>query len=127
MTAFRMTVIILTLLVCAGCSHNNSRMLPREFEGVWTTNDPRYQDRFLELSPAFVIIVTGRYDTPSVQWIDKVETQPQGSDTALTVYSTDLSEGSHYEMALQFSPANGGEIRFKNQTQVWRRRGDTTR
>lgn len=123
MAKFRITVVTLMLLACVGCSRNNSRMLPRELEGVWTTDDPRYGDRLLELSQAFVIIVAG-HDTPSVQMIDKVETQPKGTDTALTIYSTDYPEETHYEMALQFSPANGGEMRFKNQTQVWRRRSD---
>jgi len=126
MTTLRTTVIILMALVCAGCNRNDSRMLPRQLEGTWTTDDPRYQDRFMDLSQAFVIIGTSRYDAPSVQLIDKVEVEARGSDTVLTVYSTDHSQSAHYQMAIQFSPANGGEIRFKNQTQVWRRREDTT-
>jgi len=126
MTTLRMTVIILMLLVCVGCSHHYTP-LPPEVKGVWTTDDPRYRDRFLELSQAFVIVVTGPHDTPSVQLVDKVEIEPMGLDEALTIYSTDYSDGAHYQMALQFSPANGGEIRFKNQGQVWKRRGDTAR
>lgn len=124
MLALGVVATVLTFLVCAGCDYTNSKLLPKELEGVWTTDDARYRDRFLELSQAFVIVVTGPEDRPSVQLVDKVETQTTGTDTALTVYSTDYSQGLHHQMALTFSPANGGEIRFKNQTQVWRRRGD---
>lgn len=127
MTTLRMTVILLTVLVCAGCNHNDSCMLPRQLEGVWTSDDSRYRDRFLELSQVFVIVVTGPRDTPVVSFVDKVESRPMGKDTAFTVYSTDHSQGAHYKLTLQFRPDNGGEIRFKNQPQVWTRRGEATR
>jgi hypothetical protein len=126
MKTLRTQMILLALLVCVGCSGNHSPMLPTQLEGVWRTDDPRYQDRFLELSPTFVILVTGRSDRASVQWIDKVEIETLGEATAFTVYSTDYLEGTHHEMALQFTLANGGELPFKNQSQVWKRRADFT-
>lgn len=95
-------------------------------EGVWTTDDPRFQGRFMELSPSFVIIVTGPDDPVSVQFIDKAETQAPGDLSSLTVYSTDYSEGVRHQMRLQFSSASGGELRFQNQGLVWRRGSNTT-
>jgi hypothetical protein len=96
-------------------------------EGVWTTDDPRFSGRFMELSPSFVIIVTGHDDAASVQFIDKVETQAPGDFSSLTVYSTDYSEGTHYQMRLQFNPAHGGELHFQNQGQTWKRDAVTLR
>lgn len=112
----------LGMVILAGCDHQRSSMLPRQLEGVWTTDDPRYKDRFLELSQAFVIIVTGREDAPSVQLIDHVETTQQGSELHLTVYSIDHRSGEEYTMNLGFKPQNGGELKFSNQSQIWRRR-----
>ena len=116
----RIVVFVLALMGCAGCDRSRHPMLPGELTGEWTTDDPRYQDRFLELSPTFVITGTGRGEAPRVEWIDKVEAVPVGNDTEFKVYSTDLSLGSHGEMSFVFSSANGGEIRFRNQSRVWR-------
>lgn len=125
LTWLRLLGAVLTVSFCVGCNSGASLTLPREMEGVWTTDDTRFQGRFMELSPSFVIIVTGHDDPASVQFVDKVEPQAPGDLSSLTVYSTDYSEGAHYQMKLQFSPANGGEIRFQNQSLVWRRGGDT--
>ena len=118
--------VLLTLSLSVACNSNTVLNIPREMEGVWTTNDPRFQGRFMELSPSFVIIVTGHDDPASVQFVDKVEAQAPGDFSSLTVYSTDYADGTHYQMRLQFSPANGGEIHFQNQGQVWRRGLGTT-
>jgi hypothetical protein len=68
------------------------------------------RDRFLELSSTFAIRVTGRNHRASV------EIEPVGEATAFTVYSTGCLEGIHHELALQFTAANAGELRFKNQS-----------
>lgn len=121
LTLLRVLGLLLPLSFSVGCNSRVLMTLPREMEGVWTTDDPRFQGRFMELSPSFVIIVTGHEDPATVQFVDKVETQTPGDLSSLTVYSTDYSEGAHYQMRLQFSPANGGELRFQNQGLVWKR------
>ena len=126
MTRIRIAIIVAALLACAGCSRNTQSMLPRQLTGFWTTDSPRYQGRFLELYQTFVIIGTGPGEPPSVQMIDKVKTEPKGNGTVLTIYSTDPS-GAHYELGLQFSPANGGELRLRNQNHVWKRETDPSR
>ena len=75
----------------------------------------------MELSQAFIVIVTGRHDAPSVEMIDRVETEANGTNTHFTIYSTDYLKGNHSKMNADFSAANGGEIRFRNQSQVWTR------
>src|SRR5258705_13266357 len=97
-----------------GCTSNPSRILPQTLSGVWTTDDPRFQNRFLELSPSFVIIVTGLDDPASVQFVDKVEAEPMSDGSAYSVYSTDYVVGAHYQVTLQFKPVNGGELTFRN-------------
>lgn len=115
---------IVTLLACLlGCAQlPHQGLLPADVVGSWTTKDSRYQDRELELSRAFVILITGRHDPASVQMIDRVDATTQGQDTLFTIYSTDYSQGTHFEMKIQYRPDNGGEIRFKNQQVVWTRR-----
>jgi len=117
-------IAILPLLACSqGCAKlPHQGLLPADVVGTWTTKDPRYQDRELELSRAFVILITGRHDPASVQMIDRVESNSDGPDTLFTIYSTDYSQGTHFEMKIQFRPENGGEIRFKNQPALWTRR-----
>jgi len=120
MTKVRLLVAALTLLACLGCSKNRYNLIPSQLAGSWTTDAPRYNGRFLELYQAFVIVGEGPEHPPSVQMVDKVMTHPEQNDLTLTLYSSDL-EGSHYELTLQFSPANHGEIRFPHQKEVWKR------
>ena len=121
LTLWRCVGILLALSLCVGCNSNTLLNVPHEVEGIWTNDDPRFEGRFMELSSSFVIIVTGPDDPASVQFVDKVETQAPGDFSSLTVYSTDYAEGAHYQMRLQYSPANGGEIHLQNGGQVWRR------
>ena len=123
MIRLRALVIAVALLSCTGCSRNRQNMLPHQVAGFWVTDAPLYEGRFLELSEAFVIVGADPDNFPSVQRIDKVMTDPMQKDLALTIFSTDL-DGAHYKLALQFSQANGGEIRFPHQREVWKRYSD---
>ena len=114
-------VLSAVLMALAGCNGNMHSMLPGEVTGEWTSDDPRYQGRFLELSPTFVITGTGPGQAPRVEWIDKVEVIATGNDTQFKVYTTELSLGTHDEMNFFFNSANGGQIRFRNQPRVWNR------
>jgi hypothetical protein len=114
--------LVLMLLACIGCSKQNPRVLPAQLRGVWTTDAERYKDRFLELSPAFIIIGARGQAAPTVQLIKNVASQPSERGTVFTIDSSDL-EGNQYQMTLEFTPARGGELRVKNQQKVvWKRR-----
>jgi hypothetical protein len=117
----RIVTVLLGVSLLAGCDRNVRNMLPHDVEGTWTTDDPRYGGRFFELSPTFLIVVAGRDVPASVQWIDKVKVQGMGAETSYMVYSTDYADDSQNQMVLVFSPANGGEIRFRNRAEVWHR------
>lgn len=107
-----------------GCSGNKQNLLPSQLAGFWTTNAPKYHGRFLELNRAFVIIGSGPDNPPSVQIVDSVTIHPEQQDLSLTIYSSDVETGQN-ELTLQFSPANGGEIRFPHQSEVWTRYVET--
>jgi len=116
-----LSIPLLLLLVCLACSRDNPKVLPDKLVGFWTTDEPRYQDRFLELSKVYVFIGVGRRQVPSVQVVDRFEAVQAGKETKYTIYSTDL-QGTAYQMTFQFSPVNGGEIQLKNQQGiVWKR------
>lgn len=126
-----LTALLATALISFGVSvrshGHRSLTLPPELAGVWTNDDPRYRDRFLELWPTFVVIVTGTDNPPSVQWIDKVESRPQADGTEFNVYSTDYSQGAEYQMVLRFSPSNGGQLRCGNEPRIWKRRAPASK
>ena len=115
----RVFLAMVLLLPSMGCKRSN--MLPHDLDGVWTTNDPRYANAFLELSPAFVIVVTGPHNRASVQIIDRVRSEITGSGMLFSVQSTDVEDGTQQSMNLEFRSDNGGELRFRNQNQVWTR------
>src|SRR5208337_3117297 len=112
--------ILLLLFTAVGCNHKTAHLLPNELVGFWTADEPRYQGRFLELYRAYVIIGTGE-QIPKVQAVDSVETLPHGDHIIYRISSTDLA-GVQYKMALRYSPAHGGEIRFPHMEDVvWQR------
>jgi hypothetical protein len=125
MSRIRTAMAVLALVTGVGCRWHTSQMISPELKGAWTTDDPRYRDRVIELSSKFVIIVAGR-DTPaSVEWVNEVERNPGEGGATFTVYTTDFSQGTDDHIELHFSPVDGGELRIGNEPQVWRRRSDT--
>ena len=95
-------------------------MLPREVQGAWVTDDPQYAERLIQFWPSEFVILTGVESQASVQSVYKVERQQIGSGLTLTIYSENRA-GNRDQMGITYSPANGGELRFRNQKQVWRR------
>ena len=115
-------LVIATLMaVCSSCkSESGEGALPREVQGAWITDDPQYAERLIKFWPSEYVILTGVESQAAMQAVDKVERQPFGNGFTLTIFSTNRT-GTHDQMGLTYSPANGGELRFRNQKQVWRR------
>jgi len=123
MSAIRKILFIPLLLAIAwmapGC--NNSRILPDTLVGFWTTENPRYQDRFIELDNVYLFIGVGTRQVPRLQVVNKFKAVQAGNETTYTIYSTDM-QGVGNQMTFKFSTANGGEIEFNNQGGVvWSR------
>ena len=120
----KFTLILITLLLLLttlGCHHTNVNLLPKELVGFWTTDEPMYADRFVELYRAYVIIGTGSKEVPKVQAVDSVEAKQEGDSTVYTISSSDLS-GATYKMILLYKAGGGGELRFRHmENLVWKR------
>jgi hypothetical protein len=113
------TVTLMAL--CSACkSGRGEASLPREVEGAWITDDPQYAERLIKFWPSEYVILTGVESQANVQTVDKVERQQSGNGFALTIYSSNRA-GNHDQIGISYSPANGGELRFRNQKPVWRR------
>lgn len=122
-TSLILTVLLL-LFTAVGCQKKGAYLLPNDLVGFWTADDPLYQGRFLELYRAYVIIGTGSAQIPTVQAVNSVQADPEGDHVVYHVLSTDLA-GVQYKMTLLYTPAHGGEIRFKHMENItWKRRGE---
>jgi hypothetical protein len=111
----------LLLLATIGGHQTNANLLPQDLVGFWTTDEPRYQGRFLELYRVYVILGNGSEQGPQVETVDSVEVKPDREYIAYTISSSDLA-GTRDKMTLLYTPKNGGEIRFSHQeNRVWRR------
>jgi hypothetical protein len=116
--------VLLLLLTTVGCQRKGAYLLPNDLVGFWTADDPLYQGRFLELYRAYVIIGTGSAQIPTVQAVNSVLADPEGDHIVYHVLSTDLA-GVQYKMTLLYTPAGGGEIRFKHMENItWKRRSE---
>jgi hypothetical protein len=114
-------VIILLMAVCNGCkSAPGEGVVPREIQGAWVTDDAQYAERLIKFWPSEFVILTGVESQAAVQTVEKVERQPLGNGFSLTIFSSNR-KGTHDQMGITYSPANGGELRFRNQKPVWRR------
>ena len=107
------------LLTLPGCGFFTRRELPKELHGVWRTNAPGYEDRFLQLQKDFVIFGVGN-EKAVAQHIRKVATLQVGPETLYTVDSEEVG-GEASELNFYYNPTGGGTIRFKNQDMVWKR------
>ena len=114
-------VIVALLLSLTGCQLFVPRQLPDELVGVWYTDAAAYRDRFLEIHKDAVIFGIG--DEKAVAHrVVKMRKEPAGNETLYTVYS----QGNDSEasvLSFYYSPGDGGTIRFKNQSMVWKKRG----
>jgi hypothetical protein len=116
----RLFSMLALLLASLGCNRGDVKGLPSQLAGYWTTNDARYHGRFVELNRAFVIIGAGEKGSPSVQIIDRIDSQPSPDGTSYTIYST-TQDGMHDQLTIEFSPNHGGEIRLQHEGAVWKR------
>ena len=99
--------------------------MPRELMGIWRTEAPNYEDRYLELAPGEVRFGTGGdsfalHQVAEVRKLDSLE----GADYRITYLS---DEGLESYLSLRYHPA-AAELSLINQPQlVWRRTAEFSR
>ncbi len=132
MLSFRNYFILLLAILMAsgivGCSKAASPEkaiveVPRDIMGTWKTQNDESAGVLIEFKAKSLIISSdlGVIENPVV----KVESA-KGTDGKSTQYSISYTErgGKTTIMDVIFSPANGGELRFKSdQVMVWKRSG----
>jgi hypothetical protein len=89
--------------------------VPAEFEGVWVSSDPRYANRWLEITPATVHFAI---DSAAIlPWQHPIRRTTVDNGGVTIVYESAAGEGE-----LRLRREKGGIV-FANQPEViWRRR-----
>ncbi len=117
--------IYIALVICAvvfGQKCGKKLAVPDEIIGKWETSDPNYEACFFELKKEEIIFKTAEGDI-NVYAISKIKREKESlpEKVSYSIYYADR-EGLEYMFPLYYSPADNGEIRFKNQQQiVWTR------
>jgi hypothetical protein len=96
----------------------NDTSLPEDLVGYWVTSDPRYQDRFLQLSRVSIVFGTGR-DNIDVNFIKETERYTEDGKTTYTIHYKN-TEGLEGKLSFAWDPSDNGKIRLSNQEDmVW--------
>lgn len=115
------SVLLLLLVLTAGCEEPALEEVPTDLIGRWTTTDSRYADRAFEITPERFYLGQGddlfvAYPILRIRIIRRKNQAP--------VHSVEYRDESGDESLFQFyvSDEEGGTIRFTNQREmVWRR------
>ena len=107
--------LILVIGSVAGCSRSSTKTVPDSLVGVWTTPDPRYADRFLDLGRGSVTFGQGHgaqsvYAVSSVEWITD-----HGQSLFTIHYETE--DGTDASLSFYHVPLDGTLV-FRNQPQI---------
>lgn len=99
-------------------------VFPDSLIGRWTTSEPRYKDRFFELSKTTFTYGLGG-DKKDVCVISSIEKSVQDNNTLYTINYYNI-DGMEFTRSFYYYPANGGVIKFKNQEGIkWTKNKDT--
>ncbi len=115
------------MLMLAGCSKPPVQTLPSHILGDWQTDDARYRGRGLKLDANRVTFGLGGIAPDKPEQIENVTMTPPDNPTDFVIHLR-TADGAPDSIALQFTPANGGEMRIKSQSKmVWKRKNDFSR
>ena len=108
------------LMFVFGIHGHKEDPVPKPLWGYWTTDAQGYENRYLELDDHYILIGVNEEDLPDLQRVSKVECQAMGEKLACTLYSS--SSETNFQLTLDYSPDDSGELRIKNQHGVvWHR------
>lgn len=112
--AKKIWVRFLILAALVGCGPRN-HTIPDDLVGVWKTSDPKYTDRFLELTKYEIIFGTGD-GYADINSVVKVHKLQKGRTTQYTI-SYVSRDGLRYRVSLFYDPVSG-DLRLQNQTRI---------
>ena len=94
--------------------------IPAELRGKWTTDNPRYADRYLDVGVNLIALSLGSKKI-SVWFIEQVETLPTKSGKQYVLHMRD-EDGELQSLAMQLDPDAGYRMQLGRQHEVvWRR------
>ena len=113
--------IVIVVLILTGasifvsCTGKHSD-IPEDLIGKWTTTEPRYEDRFFEITKETLIYGLGG-DKQDVYFISSLE-RNLGENQLLYSISYKNKDGFKFTRSFYYESVNGGVIRFKNQKHI---------
>jgi hypothetical protein len=112
------------LLMLAGAtlfpaSCTKETMPPHFLLGVWETDDPRFQDRYLKITREKLIFGLGEGRTAE-HLIDQIKRKKVEEGFFFTIYYKDIW-GKKWTQSMTYDPAGGGTIQLKNRSEIWKK------
>jgi hypothetical protein len=96
---------------------------PEDLIGQWTTSEPRYQDRFFEITKETLAygLGGGKID---VYFISSMKESLEGNNILYTINYKN-TDGLKFTQSFYYHPENGGSIQLKHQEHIkWTKEKD---
>lgn len=120
---YRIALIIVMLsLNLTGCQEPLKTHIPKDLIGKWVTTDPKYEDRYLELTDHMIYFGTGgkTFDFDS---IGEISMTPQGKRVLYTISYYHI-EGQEFKLSILHDPKRQ-TLALKNQPHIIWTKGRT--
>ncbi len=117
--------IVIVALILIGASifvfyPGKNKDIPEDLIGKWTTSEPRYQDRFFEITKETLTYGLGG-DRKDIYFISSMKKSLQGNDILYTINFKN-TDGLKFTRSFYYHPEDGGAIQFKHQEHIeWRK------
>lgn len=94
-----------------------------DLKGVWTTDSPRYRDRFLQFADGTITFGWGEAGAGTYA-IGEIDSEPAENSTLVHIRYVDLT-AADYKLSFYYVDQNGGMVWMKTQKGVYWNRTST--
>lgn len=113
------TIILLTLIVFAGCEREV--IVPPHITGEWKTSAPGYADRYLKFTKDTLAYGIGNGEETAHR-IRKIDSEQIDKRTAYVFHYRD-AEGDEAFLSFTYKPDGGETLQIKNDSKIWKKAG----
>jgi hypothetical protein len=116
-------LVLLSMMVWAGCQDSMEKSVPLHLIGVWETSHPRYNDCLIEITAEQIIFQNPAIGI-NINFIKGILTTPEGPKTLYDIHYQDR-EGGDFTLSVYYSRIRDQDmLQFKNQADLqWTRKG----
>jgi hypothetical protein len=116
--SFSLLYLVLSLIILISVSAcDRIKTPPPDLVGVWETDAPRYENRYIEITNESLIF--GLYDSDNiVNEIKYIKLEKEGLLSNYTIHYVD-PEGEKWTLTLSHDPHNNGTLKLQNRDEVW--------